>query len=247
MKSNSYTIKTANDIKSWKVMDDSITSMNFIVMSPVTKKLKEIQLDYVGSINNANIGVKIETSIDFINWFELEYLSTNSTPKYIYKAVVGDKYFNLTTKTLETLTVSAVDALEYEFSTTSEYNKDITYLYDNLEWKFIKITFSNIPSTSTVPLFLSNFQILVDDDIDIDTIDNLLEIKSPMFTRSKIFEDEEFLPDMISNFMKMIEDQKNTPDTINYASVSITNPSASASFPQGIGNDIIDLDTVVYP
>ena len=225
---NNYTIKELSDIQSFNLTSSSVSSLNFTFLSSSIKNLKEIILDFTGAVAE----VKFETSIDYINWYELEYKTDN---KYLYKKI-GNQLINLSTYEPYTGT----DILNYEFTQVNSFNNEKSYIYTMLEWKFLKITFNGITNTNIDPLFITNLQIIIDDNISTE-IDGLLDVKSSMFTKSKIFEEDEnytFIPDMFNNYLKMIEDNNTTPDSISYTNVNLNlTPSVSAG--------AIDINVVI--
>lgn len=253
MQSNNYNIKSDTDIKSWKLTSDSVSSVHFLFMSANVKKLKEISYNLVGSQQEGDIVVKIETSLDYVNWTELNYVVNSkavSGLKYIYKKIKGSAetyYYNTTTKLLESPSTVDVPNLRYSFTKTNEYNKNVDYLYDNLEWKFIKISLDNIPSTLTSPLFFSHLKIYIDEELDSHVDKRILELNAPIFTKPKIFDEYEFVPDLVRNFMKMLEEKNTKISDIHYVGNKLCEIEFPKSTnPEGIGNDFIDYDTVVY-
>ena len=238
--SSSYSIKDSRDILSWKmnINSSSTSAVEFKILSPTVKILKEINLDLIGG-NREDAIITIETSLDYINWYPLIY-KTDKDNKYLY-VKTNNGFLNLTTKE----TSINDNSLQYTYKT---FNSDLnlyTYLY-NQEFKFLKITISNITSTISDTMYLSKFEILIDEIFN-NNVKNILENKSNIFTKSKVFEDELFIPDTLKNYMKMLEE--NT-DTIT--SLLITTPklnidiNSTHSSNEGIGNDFIENDTVVY-
>jgi len=225
MLSNNYSIKTTEDIQAFNLFDSPVSALTFTFISSEVKNLKEIDLDFTGEVTD----VKIEISIDYINWYELDYKNDD---KYLYKKI-GDQYINLST--FEPM----VGVVPYTFTQLNTFSNTVSYIYNLLEWKILRITFNGISNTAYNPLTISTLQILIDDNISTE-IDSLLEVKSPMFTKSKIFEEDEnytFIPDMFTNYLKMLEDNNTEPDTINYVNVNLNlSPSVSANS---------DLNTVV--
>lgn len=253
MKSNNYTIKNSNDILSWNLMSDSVSSVNLIFISPNIKLLKEIDFNLVGSSNNADIFVTIEYSLDYINWNELHYYTNlkDSGEKFVYKSIKSNEntyYYNTTTKKVQYGYEIDHSNLTYTFTSYNLFSKETNYLYDNLEFKYIKMTISNIKNTSTYPLHFSRLHIYIEEELDDNCIDtNLLEYKASMFTKPKIFEEYEFFPDIITNYLKMLEEKNNPHDSRNYTDTCLCHDNiAFYPDPEGIGNDIVGQDTVIY-
>lgn len=243
-----YSIKSSTDIKSWKLMNDSVSSTTFTFMSTDVKKLKNIDYNLVGSIQNGDIAITIETSLDYVNWNELQYKASN---KYLYKtfSVSGQTfYFNTQTNAITSLSdiyANQETTPEYVFSYVNSYSNVTEYLYVNLEWKYLRMTLSNIPATNSNPLYFTNFEIYIDEDFDVDKIDNnLLELRSTMFTKSKMFEDYTLYPDLITNYLKMIEEKNAKFDNMNYATSVITIDDFTES--EGVEGDLIQFDNEIY-
>jgi hypothetical protein len=245
--STGYSIKNLSDIKSWKVENNGITSVAFTFISSSIKNLKSVDFGFNTDFQPYDMRVKIETSIDYANWVELPYKKDS---KYLYKEVKIDgvsNYYNYTLKQAAVIPAEDVPLLEYAFTKTNEYNKDINDVYDNLEWKFLRFTMSNLPPTEGNALSFSNISVMIEDEVAIDlNINNVLELKSTMFVQSKIFEEYNFIPDMLKNFMQMIEAQNLPHNYVNIAKVDLTAYKSTSTLPDGIGGDIIEVDTVVY-
>jgi hypothetical protein len=205
----------------------------------------------VGSLQNADIVTKIETSIDYINWIELDYVETTSGNTKIYKKLkteLGLYYFDISSGALYSESEIDTANLAYTFKKYNEYSKEYSYVYDNLEWKFLRISFSNIAGTTLNPLFFTHLNIHIEEDFDDNSIDkSLLEFKSSMFVKSKMYEEFEFFPDIIRNYLVMLEEKNHMHDSRNFINVNVCHDFVSPyPDPEGIGNDIVGYDTVVY-
>lgn len=244
---DSYTIKKANDMLSWKVTNQSVSGVSFTFILHESKILSEILLELNALTTNSRT-ITIETSLDYINWYELPYKSDGT---YLFIKSVGssgDYYFNLTQPNIGKDKDINDKQLSYAFKMYNDTTKTTNYLYNNLEFKFLKLSINNLELSSFDTLSFKIFNILVDDGFkDIMLSNNLLEIKSNMFNQPKIFESEEFIPDMFRNYFKMIEEKNNTFSSLLYSNAKInTNPFALTSTAEGIGNDIIEVDTIIY-
>lgn len=222
--SMSYTIKTVSDIKSWNLNTNYVPTMNFTILSPTCKILKEI--DYELVTGSGNTTVKIETSLDYINWNELEYIEAKklddfTNDKYVYKVLKNGnetKYFNVYTNEFNDIDV--INA-KYIFKKYNKFTSNYDYIYPKLEFKFIRITLENIPMDELIPssIFFTKLSILIEEDFS-SIINNILEMKAGMFTQSKIFDEYPMFPDYISNFMKMLEEDTITDYSLNYTKAS---------------------------
>lgn len=249
---DNYTIKNSMDIKSVKITS-AVSAMELTFLVPESKMLKDVIYDMKGYTGN----VQILTSIDYINWYELPYKTDD---KYIYKEVspgifycLNDKYvykqlsalelYNLTLQ--ENITLNS--ELHYIFSTVGDYTKELTYLYDEMEFKFLKFKIiENINASEVNPFYFTNFEILIEEPNSISLDNNLLEIKAGMYTKPKIYQEEEFLPDMIKNYLKLIEEKNSTLSNLNFVSIAMNTDSIVFSPEEGIGDDFVEIDTVVY-
>lgn len=243
---DNYTIKSS-EMLSWRLSSPTVSSVEFRFLSPTTKKLKNILYELKGG-ELADYKVTIETSIDYSNWYELKFKTDD---KYIY-AKTNNGFINLTTKV-----VTADINLNYAFLKINEFNNQTEYLYNDLEFKFIRLTITPIegqylPASEANPLFFSNFNIYVDDEFDENLIDyKLLEIKSEIFTRQKMFEENEFFPDLIKNYMMMLEDSAKPLRTLNKSDIVLAmynydDAILNYIMEHGIEFDEIEFTLLVY-
>lgn len=224
--SDNYTIKN-NEFLSWKLTSIDVSAVEFKILSPTTKILK----NFLCQVNSANVKITIEVSLDYINWYELKY-KTDIDNKYLYiKVPTG--YYNLTTKELIT-DINEIINLKYVFIKTNEFNNEQEYIYNNLEFKYIKVRLEPIsgpylPASTNTPLFFTYFNIYIDEDFD-STSKNLLEIKSSMLYKQKYFEEQDFYPDLITNYMKMLEESVISTDNFNNSLVQISSNDGNSLF-----------------
>lgn len=245
---DNYTVKKPTDLLSWRLTNTAVSAVQFVIISSEVKNLKDLQLELTGFQDTSTIKVKIETSIDYINWYEPVYKNDD---KYLYirsSSPTGDYFFNLTDPNNGKDSNLSNNLLTYSFKKVDSNTNEITYLYHNYEFKFLKISLDNI---SLIEGDIGKFQSLnisIEDNFNTLALNNnLLETKSEMFSQQKIFESEEFLPDLYKNYLRMLEDSDNEMSTLLYASPSINvNPFATTTQGEGIGNDLIDIDTIVY-
>lgn len=236
-----YNVKSSEDILSWVLTNEDVDTVEFVFTSPNSVRLTEINYDVIGGVNNANHVYKIYTSLDMINWYELPYRESD---KYLYRKL-SDSYLNLTTK--ETTAISAGDLLQISFKRLNQFTNEYDYLFNNLEVKHVKIVLSNLTATEYSPVYFRNLQIFVEDFLsDEQFMSNMLEIRSNIFHRQKVFEDQTFFPDMIKNFLTMLETNGVKPETTNLLNNLFTINIIDAT--QYIGNDIdgIGYDFVGY-
>jgi hypothetical protein len=243
-----YTIKKASDMLSWKITNPSVSAVEFVIISSEVKTLKDLQLELVGFQDTSTIVTKVETSLDYINWYEPVYKSDD---KYLYlrtSSPNGEYYFNLTDPNNGKDTSLDNNLLIYSFKKYDENTKETTYIYNNFEFKFIKISLSNLTLTEGDVGRFKTFNISIEDAFNTQALNNnLLEIKSGMFTQQKVFETEEFVPDMFKNYFKMIDEGNTNTSTLLYSNPRINiNPFATNTQGDGIGNDLIDIDTIIY-
>ena len=245
---NNYTVKKASDMLSWKITNHAVSSVEFVIISSEVKTLKDLQLELTGFQNVSSAIIKIETSLDYINWYEPVYKNDD---KYLYirsTSASGDYYFNLTDPNNGKDTNLSNNLLIYSFKKYDENTKETNYLYNNFEFKFIKISINNLVLVNDDICRFKTFNISIEDNFNTQALNNnLLEIKSGMFTQQKIFETEEFIPDMFKNYFKMIDEGNTNISTLLYSSPVVSiNPFAIETLATGIGNDIIAIDTIVY-
>ena len=166
----SFSVKSLADVQSWLVKNKNIEEVNFTIISNSICQLQEIIYDIPAELTLEMF--KIETSLDYINWYELPYKNDDET-KYIFKTV---------------------DSLQ-----------NVSYLYDNYEFQMIRFTFKNYKNI--VPqIYFSNLEILIDENFNSSyTKKNMLTIRSMMFSKPKIYAEYDFLPEILRNFMQMLE------------------------------------------
>lgn len=168
----SFSVKSKADLQSWLVKNINIEQVNFTIISNSLSKLKEINYSIPASLTMDMF--KIETSSDYINWYELPYKDDDINPtKYIFKTI--------------------------------DSHENVTYLYDNYEFQMIRFTFKNYKNI--VPeIYFSNLEILIDENFNSSyTKKNMLTIRSMMFSKPKIYAEYDFLPEILRNFMQMLE------------------------------------------
>lgn len=168
----SFSVKSKADILSWKVKNINIKEINFTIISNSLCKLKDINYDIPGGLTMDMF--KIETSLDYINWYELPFKDNDINPtRYIFKTI--DRYDN------------------------------VKYLYDDYEFQMIRFTFKDYNYIVPEILF-SNLEILIDETFDSSYIkQNMLTIRSMMFSKPKIYTEYDFLPEILRSFMQMLE------------------------------------------
>jgi len=193
LKKNYFSIKTFDEITSWKV-ERSISTVSYTVSSNDISYLKDIEYNVVGQYQN----LKIEYSLDYINWSELEYVVMDSV---IYKKI-AEQYLNLDTNEF----IEYDPEMLYCFKKYNKYSREEEYLYTNHSFKFIRFTFSNVVSTTEFPLKFVSLSIFIDEEFNELYLNKaILSIRSNMFYNSRVFEDYTFFPDVIRNYMKMLE------------------------------------------
>lgn len=177
----SFSVKSLSDILSWQVYNQKIDEVTFCVISNSLSQLKDINF----KLPNIITEFKIETSIDYVNWYELPYKDDNGN--YIFKTI--DNYGNVT---------YLYDRYEFQM---------IRFTFTNLKNVF--------DFTSLNILKFNNLEILIDETFNSSYTRKIaLSAKSSMFTKSKIYDDYPFLADMISNFLQMLE-QNNSLGLVN--------------------------------
>lgn len=199
-----FSVKTENDILSWRLTNSAVSSVEFIFTSDNSVRLEEINYEVFGG--NDTDTCRIYTSIDYINWYELPYKKDD---KYVYRSI-GDNYVNLTTYAV----TSGADLL-YAFKKFNTYSGEYENIYDNLEFKYIKIVVDNIEASTISPVYFNTLSIMVEDFVDEKLMtSDLLQVKADMYYKQKVFEDETFYPDIINNYLAMLEVNGNkNPDT----------------------------------
>lgn len=247
--STGYTIKTDSDILSWKLTNPSVSSVTFTIICHETKKLKDIEYEILGGSNNANITTTIKTSIDYSNWYELNYYYDKVNylyNPYIFIKLSENEFLNTTTNEVVPNDVN----FRYIFKKENNYTNEIQYLYPSLEFKYITVTLNNLSASESNPIYFSRFNILIEEDFQTSSLDtNLLETKSENLTPQKMFEEYDFIPDTVKNFMKMLEDNKLDLLTNLLKSkifIGEFNANLGSQGFQGIENDFIEYDLVVY-
>lgn len=198
---NGFTTKTLNDVLSLRYTY-AASAIDITVLSNSICKMSEINFDVVGTYNK----LKIYTSIDYINWTELPY-KTNGTHIFSYSQTVSgvDYYRNLSNGSILT-DQEQLDDLNYIFKQYNTYSQEYDYLYENLEFQFIKFVFTDVEGTVENPLYFNNLDILISEELD----DSYLR-KSAISNRmsawhySKAFDQYNFLPDVLDVFAKMLE------------------------------------------
>lgn len=177
----SFSVKSLSDILSWQVYNQKIDEVTFCVISNSLSQLKDINF----KLPNIITEFKIETSIDYVNWYELPYKDDDGN--YIFKTT--DNYGNVT---------YLYDRYEFQM---------IRFTFTNLKNVF--------DFTSLNILKFNNLEILIDETFNSSYTRKIaLSAKSSMFTKSKIYDDYPFLADMISNFLQMLE-QNNSLGLVN--------------------------------
>jgi hypothetical protein len=181
----SFSTKTLADILTWKVYNSKINLSYFTVISNSISFLHNINYNLPAFLTLNNY--KIETSIDYINWYELPIKDT-----WIPEKGINDPLKEPT---------------KYIFYLNDIYGNS-TYLYKNYEFQMIRFTFFNLNKiiNDFNRLKFNNLEILIDEQFNSTYIKkNLLTVRSSMFTKPKIYNEYPFLPDMITSFMKMLE------------------------------------------
>lgn len=241
---NGYIIKDENDILSWKLSNPNVDQVEFIITSNDSVRLSEITFDVLGGESNSSNDYKIYTSVDYINWYELPFVKDD---KYLYRKA-GDNYVNLSTGE----SVTGVEGAEYVFTRLNEFSNEMEYVYDNLEFKYIKFVFSNLTPSESNPIFFRVFEIIIEDFLtDALVEDELLTTKADMFYKQKIFEEKTLFPDLIKNFLRILEfnsDEKplaNILTTHYYINIFDKFQFVGNDF-DGIGFDYIGYDLTVY-
>jgi len=177
----SFSVKSLSDILSWQVYNQKIDEVTFCVISNSLSQLKDINF----KLPNIITEFKIETSIDYVNWYELPYKDDNGN--YIFKTI--DNYGNVT---------YLYDRYEFQM---------IRFTFTNLKNVF--------DFTSLNILKFNDLEILIDEKFNSSYTRKIaLSAKSSMFTKSKIYDDYPFLAEMIANFLQMLE-QNNSLGLVN--------------------------------
>lgn len=253
--SNGYTFKNNSDILSWRLTTEAVSSVIFTVILNETNYLKYIEVGTIGGAENAQIKIKIETSIDYANWYELKYVAdstkygirdeyTGKVEYVAYLKVSDTEYFNLTTKTMEGYN----ENFDYVYQSYNEYSKTFSPLNSSLEFKYLRITLlgTDLAGASVQdPISLTKMDIYSDDGIS--SSDNYtVELKSGIFTQQAIFEDQTFYPDMIRNYLAMMEDKTYKTNNLLTNLVDVSEFNLVGSSMEGIDFDFIEYDLVVY-
>ena len=257
MLSSNYTIKTDSDILSWRLTSESVSSVTFTIISDQTRLLKEVIYDLKGGITTMpNSGVTIMHSIDYINWYALDKFydtgATNITDQEIYTKRDNTYYYIDADNDIDyegNEHAGLLERLKYAFKKRNTYTGNSEYIYDSLEFKYLQITFTGIKPTIDNPVFLNSLNVYIDDTFSYNSLtNNILEIKSDIFTPQTIFESETFLPDSIKKFMMMLEDKNNDITTnLLRSSLYIGQFQTKSSLNgQGIDFDAIEYNLVVY-
>lgn len=200
MLSNMFTVKTQTDVLSWKLTTSPSEGVTIIFVSKDTVRLSEIEFEVLGGENNANHHYTISTSLDNINWYELPYRKDEND--IVYKRMNDNDYINLTT-----YAITSDDYLVYAFKRFNTYSEEYEFIYDNLEFRYLKFEIDNVTATVENPIYFNKFKIYVEDFLNEYAADrNILEIKSDMFYQQKIFQEQGLYPDIIRNYLKMLED-----------------------------------------
>lgn len=168
----SFSVKSKADLQSWRVKNRNIEEVNFTIISNSLCQLKEINYDIPAELTMDMF--KIETSLDYMNWYELPYKDDDINPtKYIFKTI--------------------------------DSHENVTYLYNNYEFQMIRFTFKNYKNI--VPeIYFSNLEVLIDEIFNPSyTKKNMLTIRSMMFSKPKIYTEYDFLPEILRNFMQILE------------------------------------------
>lgn len=242
---NGFSIKEERDILSWRLTNEDIDSVEFIFTSNDTTNLSEIDMYLAGGENNAEHIIKIYTSFDYINWYELPYKKDDN---YVYK-IIGDNFYNMTTYEL----TPKDDLLDYAYKQINPFSGEYEFLDKNHEFKYIKIVVTGLTATVANPVYFDRLKIYIDEYIieDFKRVD-ILEIKSDMLYQPKLFEELNLIPDLLKNYMKMLEFNGTFSGQIN----QLTNHHYIKTYDErqyigyddaGIGFDYIDFDLIVYP
>lgn len=258
---NNYNIKSSGlAYPNWKLTDNTVTSVEFRFISPTTKILKSIEgWQPIGGLHNANINVIIDVSLNYSDWYELKYktnVTDNPDDKYLY-AKTTNGYINLTTKKVED--IIPLDSFEasklvYTFTKINEFSKQEEDLYTDLEFKHIRVRLVLEAGTldfgvsEEQPLYFPTFNITIDDTFDTDLLDtNLLEIKSNIFTKQKIYEEVPFFNDMIKSYLKMLEENVTPLKHMNKSLIDIVvQEPTGVGLEYGVNFDEIEVSLVVY-
>ena len=169
----SFSVKSSADVLSWKVFNQKIDQMYFTIISNSLSHLKEINLKFPTFMDFSNY--KIETSIDYINWYELPYKDDQG---YIFKT--EDVYGNVTYL-----------YEDYEFEMIRFTFTGFSDIFDNtsanvLRFIELEILIDEIFDSSYIRK-------------------KILSTKASCLTKPRIYDDYPFIADMIVNFMQMLE------------------------------------------
>lgn len=214
---NEYSTKSFAELMSWRLTSNTVSSVDFTFISNDTKILKEIELEVAGGLSNAAIQTTIKTSLDYINWDEYRYLYDKTTydikPEIFYK-IDNNNFVNINTNE----TVSANENFRYIFKKINSFSGATEYINPTFEFKYIRITLSNLIAASATPsnpIYLYKLKVNIDESLNYDAIDTgLLELRSDMYTQSKMYEEYSFFPSIITNFLQMIEDENPAPNNL---------------------------------
>ena len=239
---NLYTPKNLSDVLSWKYAKNN-PEVNFTVISSDVCYLQSIDYEITGTYNK----LIIETSIDYVNWVELPYKTDGHNTFLFIKSVSGINYYqNLSTKEIIS---DPSNQLQYVYSALNSTSLQVENLYTNYEFKYIRFVFTDVMATAISPLFFNSISIMIDEEID-DTYLKKQHIsnRTSAYTRSKIYNTYNFIPEIVSNFSKMLEtnnqSQKNPEyqnillqqsviDLIHIQQDSFTDPTLNLSVPIG--------------
>ncbi len=174
----SFSTKTLDDILSWQVYNMNINTVTFTIISNSLCYLYDInlQLPTIIGLNN----YKIETSIDYTNWYELPYKDNTG---YIFTKT--DSYGNITYL-----------YNNFEFQMLRFTFTGLTNIFDYTSLNILK--FLNLEILIDEPFDSSYIK------------KNLLSIKGTYLTKPNIYDENPFLNEMILTFMNMLEENNMT-------------------------------------
>lgn len=231
MEQNKFSVKSLNDILSLKYTEPA-SAVYISVISATVSHLQDIDFDITGAYGT----FKIETSIDFANWYELPF-KTDGQNIYAYSSSVSgvSQYINIDTNEAF-LDVSS--DLNYVFKRFNKNSGEDEYLYSDLEYQFIRFTFTDITPTTQYPLYFNRLNILISEECD-ETYLKKRAISNRMtgWHAQKAFETYTFIPDVLDNFAKMLETNNQEDISSQYENINLQTSSI----------DIIVFDPAVFP
>lgn len=209
---NLYSPKTLSDVLSWKYKRSS-DNVDFTVISSDICYLNSIDYEITGTYTSYTI----LTSLDYVNWTELPY-KTDGFNTYIFVNEVSgaNQYQNILTK--EFILETDMN-LKYTFTSINKNSGQLENLYNNYEFKYIKFSFAGVQGTINNPLFFNSINIMIDEEVDFTYLKNQhISNRTSAYTKSKIYNTYTFIPEIVTNFSKMLEtnnDANKTPEFQN--------------------------------